>query len=327
MTLSAEQKKIRLDGITASEVSSILGCNPFKGPYAVFAEKRGLTIGGEVDDEKPPLAIRLGNIVESMIATLYEEETGEVLETKAEADKRGTLRHPTEPWFMATPDRFVKTAPKRLVEIKWVGWRMASGWNSSVVDGVPDYVNLQAQAQMYVAGAEDVDVPVILDGSVFHIFRVSRSAPVINVMVERCRSFWADVQRNVAPPPDDSEESRKLILAMHPRPTKPDLDPASPTEAELIESLLERKEQIKALASSIDRDQNRLRELIGDRMGVFGDFGKATLNSRAGGVLWKSIAESLIAKHHEDLVALSNEYKAQPSRILLVKPSKKKAEE
>lgn len=318
--LSQEQHAIRLTGIGSSDVGAIVGVNPWKTVHRVWEEKRGLVVG-EVDNLLP---VRLGRLVEDLIADLYEEETGETLETKEEARVRGTLRDPHESWIVATPDRLLKSDERALIEIKWVGWRVASGWDPSVPDGVPDYVRCQAEWQMRVTNRDRVYVPVIIDGYRFHIFTIERNEKIQRGLVDRARDFWERHVLGGEPPPvDGSNDAKEMLDRLFPREIG-GLIGATAEAEQVARAILGAKASIKEAEGALALAENQMRALIGSDRGFQGDGWRALWSDRAGGIAWKNVAADLAAELEVDVNEYAEAHRLPPTRALRVTEPKKK---
>lgn len=88
----------RRELITASDVGAVLGCDPFRRPGDVFADKLGLGESSESD------AMRWGRWMEPAIADAYMHETQRVV---LGGDPYELTIHPDLPWLGATLDRMV----------------------------------------------------------------------------------------------------------------------------------------------------------------------------------------------------------------------------
>lgn len=320
--LTQEQHALRRQGIGASDVGAIVGVDPWKTVHRVWEEKRGVIL----ENGPEPLPIRVGRLVEDLIADLYEEETGEVLETREEAAARGTIRHPTEPWILATPDRLSKSDPGLLTEVKWVGWRVAAKWDTREPDGIPDYVRCQTEWQMLVTGRERAHVPTIIDGKDFHVFQVGRNEAIVEKLVEKCRVFWErHVLGGEPPPADGSEDASEMLHRLHPSVLGGMLH-ASPEAEEIARQIIGAKASIKQAEDVLALAENRMRELIGDERGFQGDGWRAVWSERAGGVLWKGVAEEMAEEFEANLADFVARHRGATSRSLRVTDQKKKKE-
>ena len=85
----------RKSGIGGSDAGAIMGVNPYRGAYSVWADKLGKT--DPVDDNE---ALRQGRDFEEYVARRFAEKTG--LRVRREY---GMLRSDAWPWMVANIDR------------------------------------------------------------------------------------------------------------------------------------------------------------------------------------------------------------------------------
>lgn len=261
MTLSAEQIDLRRTGIGSSEIAAVCGLDPWKNAHTVFGEKRRLFDGPE-----ETLAMRIGTLAEDLVAKLYTDETGD------ELDHGVTLCHPEHEWIIATPDRLVR-GRRRLVEVKWAGWRVADRWGQDE-DAVPPYVRAQVEWQMGVLGYEEAHVAAVIGGDEFRIYQIKRCVPLWDKLVEIGERFWCDnVLAGVAPPVDGTEGSRSVLEALF-REHRPPLRPAPPEADPWVTQLLAAKAQIASGEDQKALAENQLRNIIGEADGIYGPWGK-----------------------------------------------------
>lgn len=110
-TLRAETHKewlaIRRRGIGGSDAAAIVGLDRYRSPFAVYADKLGLTPERE-DNE----AMRQGRDLEDYVAQRFTETTG-----KKVRRCNDTLQHPKYPRLLANIDRLI-VGEKALLECK-----------------------------------------------------------------------------------------------------------------------------------------------------------------------------------------------------------------
>jgi putative phage-type endonuclease len=290
MGLTAAQLEIRRTGITSTDVAKIVGVHPWGSRHTVYLDKLGLS-----QPTAETLPQRIGNTVERLIVELYESETGNV------ARSAGTQCHPTEDWMLGTPDRLL-TGDVGLLEIKWVGWRLAhrfaeraddsracamcgklagSHWGHDT-DAVPDYVRVQCEWLMMVTGTTACHVAALLGGEDFRIYHIERSDVLGERLVEVCGEFWrGNVLAREAPSLDGSAHAAAMSAMLHTEERQP--LKAAPPEAR---RWVHRLERAKRVEQAIERDrrlaESHLRAIIGDSAGIVGDFGKVTCKRRKG---------------------------------------------
>jgi putative phage-type endonuclease len=262
MGLTAEQHAMRATGIGASEVSSIVGLNPWRSAHEVWMIKRGLVT------EEGNVRTRMGNRVEACVLDEYKAETG------AELVFPGTVRHAEREWMLATPDGKVKDAP-RLVEVKCVGWRSALHWGTEE-DAIPDYYRPQCQWQLSVTGAEECHVAAWIGGSDFRIYTVRHNQALADALIEAGRGFWFDhVLTGTPPAVDGSDGARKMLAALYPRSTKPMLR-ATGEHDQLADMLARARAAYDDAEAAKKAAENRMIAAIGEADGVAADGWKAT---------------------------------------------------
>ena len=128
--------------LTATEISTVLECNPYKSKKDLFLEKT------HPYDTIPPMSIqsqelcRWGNTFEPIAKHLYETEY------KINMLDVGLLRHSQYSWLGATPDGV--SAIGKLLEIK-------CPWRRKLVGEIPEHYLIQMQIQMEVCEMESCD--------------------------------------------------------------------------------------------------------------------------------------------------------------------------
>ena len=253
MGLDAEQLASRHLFLGASEIAAVAGLSPWKTAHDVWLEKMQLA------DEWSSHATRIGNLVEPILLQMYCEDTG------AEVAHFGSIVHPRHPWMSATPD-FAVADSRRLGEIKMVGWRSAHHWTQQA-DGVPDYYRPQAEWQMDVCGADEVDVVALIGGTDFRIYTVKRDPELAGMLVAIGEKFWRDhVIARVPPPVDGSDSARKMLDKLFPR-HMTNLRPPTPDVEGLVSKLVDARAELVAAEERRAKLENQICQAIGDGEG------------------------------------------------------------
>ena len=173
----------RTKQIHASDVSSILGLNPYSSPLQVWLEKTG-----RAAPRTESKYARLGKHLEGAVADMYEEETGlEVL------DPRMTLVCRSVP-IAATPDRFAYGGDSadvdRIVEIK-TAWtrKTSSAWGEPGTDQVPEHYRCQGIVYLALAGVQRLDFALFANGDLT-IYTLWHDELVAQKVFARCSAWW-----------------------------------------------------------------------------------------------------------------------------------------
>jgi len=270
VSLTETDLLMRPTGVGASESPMLVGVSPFGGPIDLYMRKVGLWTEPETD------AQLLGNLLEDGIAQWYALTTGASLEQGA------TMRHPEHPWFLATPDRFVNGREK-LLEVKLVGKWMEHHWSDGE-EGLPDYVATQVQHQMEVCDVDCCDVVALLGGTTPRIYQVTRDREIGAGLLDIVRAFWFDhVVPRVPPPIDSGEASRALLAKLFPFHRTPAIA-ADVVFEELARSYRNARRDLNDAETRKSLAENLMKERLGDAEAVRGADWTATWKANAKGV-------------------------------------------
>lgn len=294
--LSAEQLEQRKATLGSSEIAAIVGADGWKTPLDVWLSKtgRGVDVSSEQTD--------IGDALEEPIARLAARRLGALA-----FDKAGTFTHPRYPWVTATPDFFLRLPAHeaiRIVEIKNVGYMMASKWGDEDdgEDGVPMRVQLQCQWQEEVCDIEQAHVAALIGGRDMRIYPVRRDRELAADLLTMAADWWRKhVLADVAPDPDGSESYAAYLQSRHPRALGTVRD-ATADEERLLYALRSTQARRKQAEEDEARVKQELMAAIGDDRGIAG---------AAGRVVWSEIAPAVVAattrKGHRKLMPRWNE--------------------
>ncbi|XXX79260.1 YqaJ viral recombinase family protein [Sorangium sp. So ce134] len=310
VALTADQHKLRENGIGSSDVSAIVGVNPWKTPCDVWCTKRTPSRAPLVEPMSSEQT-EVGEELEEAVCRMYARRMGVKL--------RRSFTHvsKTRAWMMATPDRLV-VGQRGGVEAKVVGLDMAEYWR----DGLPDFVRTQAQWQLMVLDYEWWDVAALI-GTERHIIRVHRDEEVERGIFEICDAFWRDyVLGDTAPPPVDEEDRARYLKARYRKPTGETIE-STPEIEDAVTAALCASEAVKAAEEQKRRADNQILELLGERRGARGDWGSVSAPAIAGRVDWKAVAEEVTGGAIPDDVV--ERHRGEGYRRLGIYPKKAKA--
>lgn len=263
--MDAAQLEQRRSFLGASEVAAVCGLDPWKTALDIWGVKKGL-IASQGND-----ATEMGHLIEPVMLGWYARRRG------VELEQPGTLRG-SEPWIAATPDSLTREPQRRNVQVKAVGRHTAHHWDN----GAPEYVQVQTQWEMMVAGVEVTDVVALICSTEPVIIEVRRDERAIAALLDICREWW---QRHIVagelPELDDSETARAILQALHPE--RGGMLEAVP---EFIEMVMEH-ERLTADAERIkgERDhlRNLIRQCIGSNQGIEWPGGRVTWKTNKAG--------------------------------------------
>lgn len=150
----------RRHGISASDVSAVLGFSEYATPWEVWADKTGVR-PREVDADKE--AIRLGNALESWLLA----QARHLLGVPVEHTSAWLYAHPAAAWQLASPDGQALPEDGRPfgIECKTAGLASGFGVPAGFTDTrAPLGHELQCRWQMRVLGWERVDLVALVAG-------------------------------------------------------------------------------------------------------------------------------------------------------------------
>lgn len=183
--LNEKQMAMRSRGIGGSDVAAILGISPWVTPLQLYMTKRG-----EIEPQATNKSMHWGNILEAPILEEYSRVTGNKVETVAD-----TIISPNHPFMLANIDGRVTN--DLIVEIKTAS--RADHWGAEGTDEIPDYYLTQVHHYLYVTGAKQCDVAVLIGGSDFRIYHVFADAEMSQMLINTEAKFWQMVQNGTPP--------------------------------------------------------------------------------------------------------------------------------
>ena len=237
----------RRKGIGGSDITVLMGVNPWKSPMDVWLEK---TEEFDTEDEDNEV-MYWGRVLEDIVAREFTERTG-----KKVRKKNSILRHPGHYFLMANVDRLV-IGEKTGLECKTT--------NAFYQDNgqCPELYYAQAQHYMTVTGYEKWYVAVLAGGQRFYIYEVLRDTAYIDEIIKAAQYFWHLVEKGKPPEFDGSEASSRIVARMYPRATEEEAE--LPADAfTLVHLYDEAAEEEKAAKTRKDEAANKLKAMLGE---------------------------------------------------------------
>ena len=201
---------IRRSYIGGSDVSAILGINPYKSIFGVYAEK----VLGVSEDLSDNVHVEFGNKMEPIIRDWFPQAflKAEGIEIEV-IEYPYMIQHPSIPFLAANLDGLIVHPEfgQGLIEIKTAGenqWRL---WEE---DNIPDQYYCQIAHYLNVTGLSYAYVVALVGKRLLWKY-VARDDEFIELMTPRLLEFWNDfVIPKQAPAPmgldDDTNILKKL---------------------------------------------------------------------------------------------------------------------
>jgi putative phage-type endonuclease len=260
----------RTFGITGTDISAIMGANPYKTAFGVWCDKTGQS--NPVDDN---MAMRIGRIVEPGLRADAMERDGEILESP------GCLQSRKNPIVIGNPDGMLDLAPV-IYEFKTAG--LASRffqidpdqWGESGTDLVPIYYLYQCLWYMALTGARSATLVVLLSGEIREYY-IRRDDDIIGEMISRAERFWHDhVEMGALPAIDGSNDCSEWLAKKYPHANKGRVIEADGELDELMSRLAKYKSIEKTASEQIDETKAQIQAAMGDAYKVISPAGSVT---------------------------------------------------
>ena len=299
--------KKKIKGIGGTDISAILGMNPYKTPLDVWLDKTGQGPPDEDDENK-----WWGREMEPVLAKRYikecEQKFGSPFDLVIPSPVMLPIRHKKIECVVGSPDALWLPTFKEIkkpgivtvesqggVDFKTSG--RPQDWGEPGTDDIPRHYHLQADWYMGLTGAAWWDVATLLMSfnRRFMIFRVTRDDDLIGYLQEEAEKFWKDhVLSGIPPDLDGSKSAGEYIKRKYPVEVGPML---APTDTEIladIDRYRENRDQLKHLEQLVSMYENRLKNFVGDCAGMEGGWGRITWRKSKDSptVDWKGLAIS-----------------------------------
>lgn len=174
---SEEWHYLRSLGIGGSDISAIVGVNPWQSAYHLAAVR----LGKIENDFKASEAMEWGTRLESVILDKFQDNHPEF---KVHRDV-GSWCNTEHPWQLANPDAIVEVDGELgIVEIKTA--RYEDDW----ADGVPSYYRTQVQWYLHTFGFKFAHVAVLFSGSKYREFEIKADTFEQGLNFAEALKFW-----------------------------------------------------------------------------------------------------------------------------------------
>lgn len=235
--------------IGGSDIGIILGLNPWKSAYTLWAEKSGRIETEDISDKE---AVWWGTNMEELVAKRFCMKTGmKVKKTTYEFSCK------EYPFLVAHVDR-LGVGEKFVLECKTTSARNRTNYNEGEI---PPYHYAQVQFYLMLTGYK-VGYLATKRDSDFYITKIDRNDEFIEEMREAAVSFWQMVQDGTEPDIDDSESTADTINKMYPESIQDVMELSDYRQT--IESRVAVQRQIKSLESIRRECDNVIKAVLQD---------------------------------------------------------------
>lgn len=261
--ITKDVKLNRQSYIGGSDIAVVMGESRFKTPLQLWLEKTGKV---EMPDLSKNQNVRMGNILEQVVADLFTEETGKVVR---QAPKGYT--HPEYDYMVAHIDRII-TGTDELLECKTCNAFKKEEWEDN---NIPDEYILQVQWYLGITGRKKGYIAVLIGGVDFKYQVVEADPTLFSYMVECAKDFWNKVQNNIPPELTDGDdvtmknlyakEQSDIIVELFPETQELaekviDIEEAIAHRQQLVAEKLDCEKEIKGIDAKL---QNVIQDCLG----------------------------------------------------------------
>ena len=240
----------RNEGIGGSDCAAILGLNPYKSRYALWAEKTGKFTPEDISDKE---AVRLGNDLEEYVANRFTEFTG-----IKHRRYRYILKNPEFPFALANSDRQLRCEGG--LEIKTTS---SYEYGKLLADGkIPDVWMCQMMHYMMVTGAPYWYLGALVFGKGFYCIKLDRDEEEIAALAAAERDFWALVQSDTPPGVDGAESTTEAIKTIFAESNGESIDLSA--MAGHLEALAQYTAEEKRIKEAKEAEQNAIKAFMGE---------------------------------------------------------------
>jgi putative phage-type endonuclease len=249
METKQEWLKARSKGIGGSEITAVMGLDPYKTPYQLWEQKTG-----RISSFEGNKFTKAGNYLEPVIAQMFQDETG--LEVYVPKTEHWT--HPDYPHLLGTPDRFVSQKHgEAVLEIKSTMKRIT---REDVLEGQAINWYFQVMWYMGITGLKSGFIAWLVNGVDFDFIEVEFNREIFTDMVEAGNDFWMNnVVADTPPAPINSDDIKKIIGMV-----LPDAIEATEEALRIHHQIIENKQKISSLEDANEELKTAIQLLMMD---------------------------------------------------------------
>lgn len=244
-----EWLSLRRNYIGGSDAGAVVGLNPYKSAYALWAEKTG-----KVPEFEGNLITEVGSYLEEFVATLFERETG-----KKVRRKNRMMVNEDYPWACADVDRTV-VGENAIVEIKTTNSfpAMRKFKNGEY----PESWYCQMTHYLAVGGYDKAYLAVLIGCREFKIFELERDESEIAALMTEEEKFWNLVESQTPPVADGAASTSETISTLYPESNDDTVSLVAYDND--LDQYMALSAQIKELEALKDEMANRVKAFMGE---------------------------------------------------------------
>lgn len=256
-----EWLKQRSKGLGGSDAGAVMGLNPYKSAYTLWAEKTGLVSSHVPENE----AIRLGNDLEDYVAKRFAEQSGKKI-------RRSKYCYESKkyPFMRANVDRLI-VGENAGLECKTANPFKDGDYSKDII---PPTYYCQCLHYMAVCGFDRMYLAVLVFQKGFYICCIDRKdsgvEEDIQALIQSETEFWTHVTDGEPPQIDGSDSTANTLKQLHQSKEEDALDLRDYDDK--LDEIQELKDQQKVLKARQKTLENEIKEVLQNY-----DFGQASI--------------------------------------------------
>ena len=246
--------KDRTKFLGASEISAVLGINPFSTPLQVWAIKTKEIEAPDLSDNE---ACEWGTRLERVVSEKFAEKHGVKL-----IARKTRYVHPEHDFLSCELDNII-AGTEELVEIKTVNAWAYKQWKNQ--DEIPDHVVVQVIMQLGLSKRKVGWIGCLVGGQRYLEKRVEFDQEFYDDMVEKCVAFWKMVQEKTPPVAEAADSS--FMIELYPT-AGADLKEATQDIVDAVGALQLLKSEAIVLDKQKKELEAKIKAVIGENLGI-----------------------------------------------------------
>jgi putative phage-type endonuclease len=273
----------RRKSLGGSDMGAVLGLNPWRSPYAVWAEKTG-----RVTDDRETEAMRIGRDLEPYVAQRFSEASGKTVRRLNALLRNNRMC----PWLHANVDRLI------VGEESGLECKTASALNASKFTGGEFPATYYAQCVTYLAVTEYERwyLAVLVMGREFKVFQMTRipddpcpewcessvyvSPEEIEALITAAAEFWDRVKFNDPPPVDGLPATADALAQVIGRSNDEKYIDLTGIQA-TVRAYLKLRDEDAERKELLTKYENQIKEYMGDAAGASCELAKFSWKSQS----------------------------------------------
>ena len=247
-----EWLRVRKHGLGGSDISILLGINPWRSELELWLDKTNQTNESVAENE----AMYFGSLLEPLLREEFTKRTGrKVVELKA------ILQHNEYSFMIADVDGITQDdeGNPAILELKTASEYKRSEWEQ----GVPNYYLTQVQHYLAVTGLKKAFVGVLIGGNTFVVREVDADIEIQEMLIALEKDFWNKVTNMIRPDIGNSDAAKRLLDSIYSGGVEEQL--VLPEDAiEYVDMYIEATADMDSAKARQQEASNHLKEFLAD---------------------------------------------------------------